>query len=278
MYCFKPKADYSRLDFMLYHCGSSDCEKNQSWGPGIRDYYSLYYVTEGSGYLTIDGQDYTIVEGTCFLVPPHVVISYKPDLLNPWSYHFIGFNGDTADDYLERIGLSTSSPISSCENEKKIEECFEYILSSVNHPKSADLQAISGFYALIGTLCDHTEPPVPKIQTTSRQADYIRQAIEYIETNYSRQITVEEISNHVGINRKYLTKLFNEKINNSPKNYLIQYRINKACRLLKQSTLSIQEVSHSVGYTDALVFSKIFKKVVGTCPREYRSAHFMLNQ
>ena len=51
MHCFKPKADYSRLDFMLYHCGSSDCEKNQSWGPGIRDYYSLYYVTEGSGIL-----------------------------------------------------------------------------------------------------------------------------------------------------------------------------------------------------------------------------------
>ncbi len=275
MYCFKPKSDYSRLDFMLYHCGSSDCEKNQSWGPGIRDYYSLYYVTEGSGYLTIDGQDYNIVEGTCFLVPPHVVVNYKPDLLNPWSYHFIGFNGETADNYLNRIGLSISSPISSCDNGKKIEECFEYILSSVNHPKSADLQAISGFYALIGTLCDYTEPQVPKIQTTSRQADYIRQAIEYIETNYSRQITVEEISNHVGINRKYLTKLFNEKMDDSPKNYLIQYRINKACRLLKQSTLSIQEVSHSVGYTDALVFSKIFKKVIGTCPREYRSANFM---
>ena len=76
------------------------------------------------------------------------------------------------------------------------------------------------------------------------------------------------------LSRKYLTKLFNEKMDNSPKNYLIQYRINKACRLLKQSTLSIQEVSHSVGYTDALVFSKIFKKVVGTCPREYRSANF----
>ena len=275
MHCFKPKADYSRLDFMLYHCGSSDCEKNQSWGPGIRDYYSLYYVTEGSGYLTIDGQDYTIVEQTCFLVPPHVVINYKPDLLHPCSYYFIGFNGEAVNEYLERIGLSTSSPVLSFENGHKIEQCFEYILNASNYPKSADLQAISGFYALIGTLCDHTEPQIPKIQTTSRQSDYIRQAIEYIETNYSRQITVEEISNHVGINRKYLTKLFNEKMNNSPKNYLIQYRINKACRLLKQSTLSIQEVSHSVGYTDALVFSKIFKKVIGICPREYRSAHFI---
>ena len=275
MYCFKPKADYSRLDFMLYHCGNSHWEKNKSWGPGIRDYYSLYYVTEGNGYLTIDGQDYTITAGTCFLVPPHVVVSYQSNSSNPWNYYFIGFNGTNMNDYLERLGLSVTSPISSCENRKKIEECFEYILNSVNYPKSVDLQAISGFYALIGTLCDHPTSQTSKNLTSSRQSDYIRQAIDYIETNYSRQITVEEISNHVGINRKYLTKLFNEKMDDSPKNYLIQYRINKACRLLKQSTLSIQEVSHSVGYTDALVFSKIFKKVIGTCPREYRSANFM---
>ena len=275
MYCFKPKTDYSTLDFMLYHCGSSEWEKNKSWGPGIRDYYSLYYVKQGCGYLTIDGQNYTIASGTCFLVPPHVVVSYQPDSSHPWDYHFIGFNGTNMNDYLERLGLSVTSPISSCENRKKIEECFEYILNSVNHPRSADLQAISGFYALIGTLCDHSTPQTSKSLTSSRQSDYIRQAIDYIETNYSRQITVEEISNHVGINRKYLTKLFNEKMDDSPKNYLIQYRINKACRLLKQSTLSIQEVSHSVGYTDALVFSKIFKKVIGTCPREYRSANFM---
>ena len=215
MYCFKPKADYSRLDFMLYYCGTSQIEKHQSWGPGIRDYYSLYYITEGSGHLNIDGQSYTLVEETC----------------------------------------------------------FEYILESGNHPKSADLQAISGFYSLLGALCDHSSPQLPKIKSSNRQLDYIREAIEYIETNYSRPITIEEISNHVGINRKYLTKLFNEIMDNSPKNYLIHYRIDKACQLLNQSTLSIKEISHSVGYTDALVFSKIFKKVMGTCPRKYRNSH-----
>ncbi len=273
MYCFKPKADYSRLDFMLYYCGTSQIEKHQSWGPGIRDYYSLYYITEGSGHLNIDGQSYTLVEETCFLVPPHVIVNYKPDLLNPWTYYFVSFNGEHVPAYLKRIGLSERNPILNCQNSNEIETCFEYILESGNHPKSADLQAISGFYSLLGALCDHSSPQLPKIKSSNRQLDYIREAIEYIETNYSRPITIEEISNHVGINRKYLTKLFNEIMDNSPKNYLIHYRIDKACQLLNQSTLSIKEISHSVGYTDALVFSKIFKKVMGTCPRKYRNSH-----
>ena len=79
----------------------------------------------------------------------------------------------------------------------------------------------------------------------------------------------------MGINRKYLTKLFNELMADSPKNYLIHFRIHKACNLLRKTNLTIQEISHSVGYTDALVFSKIFKKVIGTCPREYRSSNFI---
>ena len=236
MICFKPKSDYTKLDFMLYHCGTGECEKNSSWGPGVRDYYSLYYVYEGKGYLIIDGQEYEIKEGTCF---------------------------------------STCSPISKCDRHEAIDCCFELILTAGQFKHSMDLQALSGFYALLATLAEYSHSHQTKIQTMSKQSDYIRQAIEFIETNYARHITVEEISNYVGINRKYLTKLFNELMADSPKNYLIHFRIHKACNLLRKTNLTIQEISHSVGYTDALVFSKIFKKVIGTCPREYRSSNFI---
>lgn len=275
MICFKPKSDYTKLDFMLYHCGTGECEKNSSWGPGVRDYYSLYYVYEGKGYLIIDGQEYEIKEGTCFLVPPHSLVSYRPNPSNPWGYYFVSFNGLHVDSYLGRINLSPCSPISKCDRHEAIERCFELILTAGQFKHSMDLQALSGFYALLATLAEYSHSHQTKIQTMSKQSDYIRQAIEFIETNYARHITVEEISNYVGINRKYLTKLFNELMADSPKNYLIHFRIHKACNLLRKTNLTIQEISHSVGYTDALVFSKIFKKVIGTCPREYRSSNFI---
>lgn len=260
---------------MLYHCGTGDCEKNSSWGPGVRDYYSLHYVYEGKGYLIIDGQEYEIKAGTCFLVPPHALVSYRPNPSNPWGYYFVAFNGLHVDSYLERLNLSPNSPISKCDRREAIERCFELILTASQFKRSMDLQALSGFYALLATLTEYSHSHQTKIQTMSKQSDYIRQAIEFIETNYARQITVEEISSYVGINRKYLTKLFNELMADSPKNYLIHFRIHKACNLLRKTNLTIQEISHSVGYTDALVFSKIFKKVIGTCPREYRSTNFI---
>lgn len=275
MICFKPKSDCTKFDFTLYHCGTGDCEKNYSWGPGVRDYYSLHYVYEGKGYLTVDGMEYEIKEGTCFLIPPSSIVSYRPNSKNPWGYYFVAFNGIHTEAYLERLNLSAQAPISKCDRSDTISRCFEMILTANQFKKSMDLQALSGFYALLATLAEYSSTGQSKIQTMSKQSDYIRQAIEFIETNYARQITVEEISNYVGINRKYLTKLFNELMADSPKNYLIQYRIHKACNLLRKSNLTIQEVSHSVGYTDALVFSKIFKKVIGTCPREYRSTHYM---
>lgn len=275
MICFKPKSDNNKLDFMLYHCGTSDCEKNFAWGPGVRDYYSIHYVYEGKGYLTIDGMEYEIKAGTCFLVPPQSVVSYRPNLNNPWGYYFVAFNGQHVDSYLSRLELSNESPISKCNLRESIERCFELILTANQFKRSMDLQALSGFYALLATLAEYPNSSQTKIQTMSKQSDYIRQAIEFIETNYSRQITVEEISRYVGINRKYLTKLFNELMADSPKNYLINFRIHKACNLLRKTNLTIQEISHSVGYTDALVFSKIFKKVMGTCPREYRSSNFI---
>lgn len=272
---FKPNSDEVTSDFTLYYCGMSAYEKKNSWGPGIRDYYSLCYVTEGEGYLSLNGQDHHITAGMCFLVPPKVLVSYRPDPAHPWDYYFVAFNGQKIDDYLDRIGLNNQVPILEAEEcGSVLEGCFQFILDAENYPKSKDLHAISGFYALLGTLCESNEGAYQqRIEKCNKQWQYVREAIDFIEKNYTEPITVEEVSKYVGINRKYLTKLFNELVSDSPKSYLMNYRMEKACDLLKETTLSIKEISHSVGYGDALVFSKVFKKIIGTCPREYRNLH-----
>ena len=269
---FKSKTDELMSDFTLYYCGMSAYEKKNSWGPGVRDYYSLCYVTEGEGYLTLNGQDYLLTKGMCFLVPPKVLVTYRPDPVHPWDYYFIAFNGQKIEETLVRIGLHKEVPIlETPENHEVLEGCFQFILDAEKHPKSKDLHALSGFYALLSTLCELNEGPQPQAEKCNKQWQYVRDAMDFIEKNYTEPITVEEVSKYVGINRKYLTKLFNELVSDSPKSYLMNYRMERACELLKESELSIKEISHSVGYGDALVFSKVFKKIIGNCPREYRN-------
>ncbi|WP_309245234.1 helix-turn-helix domain-containing protein [Clostridium estertheticum] len=66
--------------------------------------------------------------------------------------------------------------------------------------------------------------------------------------------------------------MFSELLGIPPQEYLIKYRVNKACKLLSNKDLTISEISRSVGYDDPLGFSKIFKQIKGVSPKSYRQA------
>ena len=102
---------------------------------------------------------------------------------------------------------------------------------------------------------------------------YVEKAENYIETNYSYPVTVEDIADYVGISRSYLFRSFQTYMNCSPKEYLTEYRIRQACRLLKETGLSVSAIAYSVGFENNLYFSKAFRKVKKTSPTEYREKH-----
>ena len=85
-------------------------------------------------------------------------------------------------------------------------------------------------------------------------------------------IKINYIASYIGINRSYLTHIFKKNINISPQDFLVNYKIDKACELLNSTDLSIKAIAASVGYTDPLTFSKIFKKQTERTPLEYRAA------
>jgi YesN/AraC family two-component response regulator len=100
---------------------------------------------------------------------------------------------------------------------------------------------------------------------------YVQKAIDYIHKNYSRQLYIEQISNYIRIDRKYMSVLFQDILHISPKEFLLNFRMDKAGVLLAQNLLSIQDIAHSVGYEDPLLFSKMFKKRKGLSPTQYRN-------
>ena len=80
-----------------------------------------------------------------------------------------------------------------------------------------------------------------------------------------------EMAKSVGLNKNYFSAFFKENIGMTPQQYIIKFRINKACELMENQGLTIGDISRSVGYEDTLGFSKIFKKEKGMSPKKYRS-------
>ena len=99
---------------------------------------------------------------------------------------------------------------------------------------------------------------------------YVDMAKRYRDANYFLDIRVEDLAEKIGVDRKYLRNLFTEYLGASTKDYIMSLRIERAKELLENSDTPVNSVALSVGYADALGFSKMFKKYTGLSPSEFR--------
>ena len=113
-------------------------------------------------------------------------------------------------------------------------------------------------------------PEKPQYDYSS--STYFEHALQFIQFNYNRNIQISDIADYIGITRSYLFNIFKQNLNLSPKEYLLQYRMDKAKEFLEETTDSIQDIALSVGYNDALAFSKMFRHIVGVSPSQYRKS------
>jgi len=105
---------------------------------------------------------------------------------------------------------------------------------------------------------------------SSRADNYVRRAVEFIQGNYCNPIKITDVADYVCINRSYLYTLFHEATGMSPQQFLTTFRITKATELLQLTSLPIESIALSCGYTDPLVFTKSFKQMKQMSPSAYR--------
>jgi two-component system, response regulator YesN len=98
----------------------------------------------------------------------------------------------------------------------------------------------------------------------------MEQARDYIEKNYHKDISLDDVSRKIGISPYYFSKLFKEDMGEGFVEYLTKIRIEKAKELLSTTEYSMKEICSMVGYADPNYFSRSFKKNVGVTPTEYK--------
>ena len=102
--------------------------------------------------------------------------------------------------------------------------------------------------------------------------DYVQRAIQHIKEHYAENnIQVRSIANALKVSESHLSKVFKEIMHYTISEYLTQYRIKEACKLLKNPDNRINEVSEKVGYTDQRYFSVTFKRIMGVTPGNFRN-------
>ena len=263
--------NYSQYeDLRLYEIGIQRCAPSYSFGPIIRDRYILHYVFEGEGVLRIDDKELKVKSNSFFLLPPDVLVQYQADEKNPWQYAWIHFHGFKSTEIVKSIGMTRKEPVYVPIEENS--QLKDAVINLIMY-KENEYACIGYMYILFDKMNRWTRHVEKKAGTNLRTMNYMREAIQYINTKYCESIMVQQIADHCGVDRAYLSKIFKYATGNTLQEYLIQFRIKRAKQLLKDTDLSVKYVSYSVGYNDHFTFSKVFKKQEGVSPSVWRKNH-----
>ena len=97
--------------------------------------------------------------------------------------------------------------------------------------------------------------------------------LQYIENNYREKITTKDIAAYCFITEEHLCRFFKKTVGKTVVEYITQYRVEKAAVLLINTDETVGNIAASVGFEDINYFSRIFKRIKGMTPREYRKTH-----
>lgn len=100
--------------------------------------------------------------------------------------------------------------------------------------------------------------------------ELVKKILEYVESNYKQEITLNDLAKIVGMNPRYLCRIFKRITAVSPIDYVVNYRIEQACKFLLSTSMPITNIGFECGFKDTSYFSRIFKLKKGMTPRQYR--------
>lgn len=268
------------VDFSMYQFGWEKCEPRHAYGPAVRNHYLFHYILSGKGILESNDANkqthfYNLHAGQGFLIAPGQINHYHADEDDPWEYTWIEFDGVRVKESLDMAGLNINQPVYRAGAQAEAEKLGQIMMYIVDHGTGTPLQLTGYGFLFLDQLVSSSA--MKQEGKGKRVRDfYLREAMNYIEQHYQEEIAVEDIAAFCGLNRSYFGKVFREVMGKTPQEFLIHYRITKACQLLKSTQMSIKDIAIAVGYPNQLHFSRAFHNAIGTSPRAWRNEHFSM--
>lgn len=255
-------------DFVFYNCGIEQCAPGHSYGPRRRNYHFIHFVLAGSGTLEIQGTPHPVRKNQLFIVPAGELSTYRASEKTPWEYAWIGFMGMQSEQFLDALMDCSGDPyVLDCESADGYAARIESVLRIDGRGMAKHLRSNGMLFDLIGTLLDEKGADEPgrfgmSIPFLARQ---------YLDLHYEDNLRIADVAAEVGVHVNYLADVFKKHYGVSPKQYLMQLKVHKAKELLQSTADPVYLVASSVGFSDALAFSKFFRRSVGLSPTEYRA-------
>ena len=232
--------------------------------------FLFFIVEDGKGKLIYNNKEHVLNKGDCVFIDCRKMYSHSSSDKNLWSLkwtHFYGANlSGIYEKYVERGGMPVFSPEHTFRFSEILEEIFS-IAESEDYIRDMKInEKLTSLLTLIMAESWHPEHTA-RIGAKKQSLQNIK---KYLEEHYTEKICLDDLSEKFYINKFYLTRVFKEQFGITLLSYLDLVRITHAKQLLRFSQLTVEEVGREIGIDEAAYFNRVFKKIEGITPGEYR--------
>ena len=271
---------------IILNVGKAVCNANWNWPNVCSPFARIYYVVAGNAYVQIGDVNLQLKQRRMYFLPPFTTHTTKCDSYFVHYYIHIYENGLNGTGILEKYDIPYEIEAEKDDNvlferlvllnpsmslkryDPKDYDNNETLLESIAHNRLRSEWLVMESRGIIFQLCSRfMRNAVPKPFIAN---DHIYKAMHFIHENLDRYITVEQLASISGLSVEHMIRLFNKCMGISPLQYINQKRIEKAQLQLLTTNMTVKEISMSLGFVDNSYFTRVFKRVAGKTPNEYR--------
>lgn len=229
----------------------------------------LIYCTDGEGWFETNGKRQFLRQNQYVIISANTPHKYGSNDQNPWSIYWIHFTGLKSHLFInhpnQKIEIDLASNARFRERILLFEEIFnnlemQYSIENLEYANICLRHMLGSFRYL---------SQFRKIKEFNPE-DKITNSIRFMRDHISEKISLGSVAKNVNLSVSQFSLLFKKKTSRTPIDYLNHLRIQQASRLLDFSTFRINEIALQVGFSDPFYFSRMFSKIMGRSPKEYR--------
>lgn len=230
----------------------------------------IIYCVEGSGWIEIDKKRIEISPSQFITIPANTPHRYSANTNDPWTIYWIHFKGEIAA-YIVELILQKSRNYKPhlTYNENRI-KLFEEIYSNLEKGYSGDnLRYVNMiFYHFLSSLLYDDKFNYVE---NKPEDDVIALTIAQMQQKIHTVLTLNELANFANLSVSHFSAIFREKTGYSPIEYFNHLKVQKACQYLLFTTMTVKEIAQHAGVEDPYYFSRMFSRLMGVSPTEYRN-------
>lgn len=232
--------------------------------------FQWFFCVKGKGEFVSDHQCSIVTAGQGLLIYPNVPHFYR-SLTEDWTVHFIGFDGPICPELLQSLSMKSSGVyhLSQPDIFENAMKTFHRILRTGKAQRDMDFS--SACYRFLLELSETIKYIHPS--ELVRENPILRMILSYLEQNYSRPVSLSDLSAFTQHSKEYLCSLFKKEMDQTIMQYLIALRIQHAkIYLIQYPEKKISEIAAMCGFESPSYFGSVFRKASGTTPDQYRKS------